>query len=326
MEIPRVEEPAPELRAAEEEVAAPVEEAMAPPASRDYEESTSRWPEEEYEHVQPEARTFAERFSSQFEESIQEPPAFEPLPELREPGLLERRAPRLDSTTVSLAIRILIFLALVAAAVVFHRDLGTGLIWLGARLSGAGAPTASVPEGSTDPTPNQQAAPPSMQPPVSSPTDTTQNSLPSTDQKEATSAPPTAASKIPGNTPTAAANPAKPKSPGTTPSAPATNKPAAQKPLTGSESEPGEQEYSQAQNILKSGDRDGGFQEAVRLLWIAVEKGNSKAEVSLAELYRRGEGVTRNCDQTRILLTAATRKGNAEAQRRLDKFLREGCE
>jgi hypothetical protein len=326
MEIPRVEEP--KLRAAEEEVAVPVpvEETTAPPASREYEESTSQWREEEYEHVQPEAPTFAERFSSQFEESIQEPPAFEPLPELREPGFLEKRAPRLDSTTVSLAIRILIFLALVATAVVFHRDLGNGLIWLGARLSGAGAPTASVPEGSTNPTPMQQTAPPSVQPPVSSPADTTQNSLPSMEQKEATSPPSTAATKMPDNTPAAAANPAKPKSPSTTPSAPATNQPAAQKPPTEPESEPGEQEYSQAQNILKSGDREGGFQEAVRLLWIAVEKGNSKAEVLLAELYRRGEGVTRNCDQTRILLTAAARKGNAEAQRRLDKFLREGCE
>jgi hypothetical protein len=326
MKIPRVEEPAPQLRAAEEEVAAPVQETIAPPASREYEESTSRRPEEEYEHVHSEAPTFAERFSSQFEESIQEPPAFEPLPELREPGLLEKRAPHLDSTTVSLAIRILIFLALVAAAVVFHRDLGNGLIWLGARLAGAGAPTASVPEGSTNPTPMQQTAPPSVQPPVSSPTDTTQNSLPSTEQNEATSAPSTAATKMPGSTPATAANPAKPKSPSTTPSAPATNQPAAEKPLTEPVSEPGEQEYSQAQDILKSRDREGGFQQAVRLLWIAVEKGNSKAEVSLAELYRRGEGVTRNCDQTRILLTAAARKGNAEAQRRLDKFLREGCE
>jgi TPR repeat protein len=118
----------------------------------------------------------------------------------------------------------------------------------------------------------------------------------------------------------------KPKNPSTTPSSPATNKAPAQKPASELESEPGEQEYLQAQELLKSGDREGAFQEAVRLLWIAVEKGNSKAEVSLAELYRRGEGVTRNCDQTRILLTAAARKGNADAQRRLDKFLREGCE
>ena len=117
---------------------------------------------------------------------------------------------------------------------------------------------------------------------------------------------------------------AKPKNPAS--SVPATNKAQAQKAGNEPEFEAGEQEYSQAQEILKNGDREGGFQEAVRLLWIAVEKGNAKAEVSLAELYRTGEGVTKNCDQTRILLTAAARKGNAEAQRRLDAFLREGCE
>ena len=146
-----------------------MKETIAPPALREYEESTSPWAEEEYQHVPPEAPTFAERFASQFEESIQEPPAFEPLPELREPGLLEKRAPHLDSATVSLAIRILIFLALVAAAVVFHRDLGNGLIWLGARLSGAGAPAASAPEGSANPTPMQQPAPPAVQPPAPAP-------------------------------------------------------------------------------------------------------------------------------------------------------------
>ena len=93
-----------------------------------------------------------------------------------------------------------------------------------------------------------------------------------------------------------------------------------------SNSEAGQQEYTQAQEILKSKDREAGVPEAVRLLWIAVEKGNSAAEVSLAELYRRGEGVSRNCDQTQILLTAAARKGNGEAQKRLERFLKEGCE
>jgi PilZ domain len=333
MEIPRVEEPTPQLQPKEAKEAkeakeeAPVEEMIAPPPSREHEEVTSRLPEEEeYEHVQPEAPTFAERFSSQFEESIQEPPAFEPLPELREPGLLETRAPRLDSTTVSLAIRILIFLALVAAAVVFHRDLGNGLIWLGAKLSGTNTQTGSVPEAPANPAPLPQTTPSSAQPPVSSPSDTTQIPLPSSQEKEANPPPSSTVTKKPASTSAAAANPLKPKNPSTTPSGPATNKPSAQKPPSVPESEAGEQEYSQAQEILKSGDREGGFQEAVRLLWIAVEKGNSKAEVSLAELYRRGEGVTRNCDQTRILLTAAARKGNAEAQRRLEKFLREGCE
>jgi len=175
--------------------------------------------------------------------------------------------------------------------------------------------------------PTQQTTPPSAQPAVSPTADTAQNSLPTTDLKETNPAPSIAETKKPGNSPAATANPAaKSKNPNMTPSGPATNKPSAQKPPTEPESEAGEQEYLQAQEILKSGDREGGSQEAVRLLWIAVEKGNSKAEVSLAELYRRGEGVARNCDQTRILLTAAARKGNAEAQRRLETFLREGCE
>ncbi len=66
--------------------------------------------------------------------------------------------------------------------------------------------------------------------------------------------------------------------------------------------------------------------EAVRLLWISVEKGNPSAELTLAELYWHGEGVARNCDQTRILLSAAARKGNADAQKRLQQFQQEGCE
>jgi TPR repeat protein len=66
--------------------------------------------------------------------------------------------------------------------------------------------------------------------------------------------------------------------------------------------------------------------EALRLLWIAVEKGNSNAELELAEMYWRGRGVIQNCDQTLILLTAAARKGSAEAQRRLLQYRKEGCE
>ncbi|HEY1468480.1 MAG TPA: PilZ domain-containing protein [Candidatus Acidoferrum sp.] len=330
MEIPGVEEPTRKPRA-EEEPVEHEEERIAPPPSREHEEITSRFPDEEEQlYAQPEISSFAERFSSAFEEVVAEPPAFQPLPELREPGLLDTRAPRLDSTTVSLAIRILIFLALIAAAVVFHRDLGNGLIWMGAKLSGSSTntQTASGPEGPANPATLPLPKPSSAPPLVTPPADTAQNSLPTKEQKELNPSSSNADTKKSSNTPGATPSPsnpaAKPKSTSTTRSGPAANKP--QKPAGEPESEPGEQEYLQAQEMLKSGDRDGGFQEAVRLLWIAVEKGNSRAEVSLAELYRRGEGVARNCDQTRILLTAAARKGNADAQRRLDKFLREGCE
>ena len=57
--------------------------------------------------------------------------------------------------------------------------------------------------------------------------------------------------------------------------------------------------------------------EAVRLLWLAFAKGNSGAAVALADLYRRGEGVPQNCEQTRVLLDAAAKKGNTEAKKEL---------
>jgi TPR repeat protein len=65
--------------------------------------------------------------------------------------------------------------------------------------------------------------------------------------------------------------------------------------------------------------------EAVRLLWVAVKAGNVGAEITLAELYHQGRGVPKSCDQTRILLSAAARKGSRDARKRLDDFRREGC-
>jgi len=77
--------------------------------------------------------------------------------------------------------------------------------------------------------------------------------------------------------------------------------------------------------ILRAPSRAAELPEAIRLLWVAVEKGNTSAEIDLAELFRQGSGVAKNCDQTRILLSAAARKGSAEARKRLEAFLREGC-
>ncbi|PYU22883.1 MAG: hypothetical protein DMG30_13540 [Acidobacteria bacterium] len=61
---------------------------------------------------------------------------------------------------------------------------------------------------------------------------------------------------------------------------------------------------------------------ASQLLWSAVEKGSSAAEMDLADLYLHGDGVARNCDQARVLLSAASRKGNVEAMHDLN---RTGC-
>ena len=55
-------------------------------------------------------------------------------------------------------------------------------------------------------------------------------------------------------------------------------------------------------------------------LWTAVQAGNSKAAVELAELYIRGDGVPRNCQQARVLLLVASEKRNTAAIKRLQQL------
>jgi PilZ domain-containing protein len=52
-------------------------------------------------------------------------------------------------------------------------------------------------------------------------------------------------------------------------------------------------------------------------LWGAVQAGNSKAAVELAELYIKGNGVPQNCQQARVLLLVASEKRNTAAIKRL---------
>ncbi len=63
----------------------------------------------------------------------------------------------------------------------------------------------------------------------------------------------------------------------------------------------------------------------VTRLWSAVALGNSSAEVGLARLYLRGDGVPRNCQQAEVLLRAAAKGGSAEARQELEKLRVSGC-
>ena len=60
-------------------------------------------------------------------------------------------------------------------------------------------------------------------------------------------------------------------------------------------------------------------------LWSAVQAGNAKAAVTLADLYMRGAGVPLNCDQARVLLLVASEKNNADAIRKLRELDKGGC-
>lgn len=64
--------------------------------------------------------------------------------------------------------------------------------------------------------------------------------------------------------------------------------------------------------------------EATRL-WSAVSSGDAAAEVDLARLYLKGEGVPRNCQQARVLLRAAAKGGRSEARQQLKKLQAIGC-
>jgi len=60
-------------------------------------------------------------------------------------------------------------------------------------------------------------------------------------------------------------------------------------------------------------------------LWSAVQGGNVQAALTLADLYLRGDGVPVNCDQARVLLLVASKKGNAQAVKELRELDRTGC-
>jgi hypothetical protein len=65
--------------------------------------------------------------------------------------------------------------------------------------------------------------------------------------------------------------------------------------------------------------------DQVRSLWSAVSQGNTSAEVTLAKLYLIGGGVPKSCDQAKVLLQAAAKKGNGQAIDKLSQISQQGC-
>jgi len=194
--------------------------------------------------------------------------------------------------------------ALLASLYVFHREVGQGFIWLGEQLGGV--PESSSPEAipANNSTPRTLEQPATTQPDTSAqseqtlqPTNTaaSEQSPEAQDSAVKSAAPPVA--PLSGVAPPISSNP-----------------------------DTGQNEYAQAMQLRRSKNAAAAMPETLRLLWISVEKGNATAELELAQMYWRGQGVIQNCDQAHILLTAAARKGSAEAQRRLVEFQKAGCE
>jgi hypothetical protein len=90
--------------------------------------------------------------------------------------------------------------------------------------------------------------------------------------------------------------------------------------------EGGQQELAVAQRYLSgaSGVRDSG--EAAKWLWRAVGKQNGPAIVLLSGLYARGDGVSKNCDQARLLLLTAVKKKVPAAAQGFQQLQLDGCQ
>lgn len=89
----------------------------------------------------------------------------------------------------------------------------------------------------------------------------------------------------------------------------------------------GTEEFAIAQNYLNgTNGQERNGSEAAKWLWKSVGKHNSDATLALSDLYLKGDGVGKNCDQARILLDAAARKGVKEAGERLRHLPAFGCQ
>jgi hypothetical protein len=89
----------------------------------------------------------------------------------------------------------------------------------------------------------------------------------------------------------------------------------------------GAEELAMAEKYLNGSqgmNRDS--KEAAQWLWKAVSKRNDEATLVLSDLYLRGDGVPKSCDQARLLLDAAARKGGRAAAERLRNLQAFGCQ
>jgi len=89
----------------------------------------------------------------------------------------------------------------------------------------------------------------------------------------------------------------------------------------------GADELAVAQGYLNGTNGQGrNSGEAAKWLWKAIAKHNANATFLLSELYLKGDGVSRNCDQARVLLDSAALKGVKGAGERLRHLQAFGCQ
>ncbi|HEY4781670.1 MAG TPA: hypothetical protein VIH54_07620, partial [Chthoniobacterales bacterium] len=108
------------------------------------------------------------------------------------------------------------------------------------------------------------------------------------------------------------------------PASMSTNLPAERQP---SLQDNGSRELAIAEGYLKGEQgKTRDSTEASKWLWQAVRKENAAATLLLSDLYLRGDGVPKSCDQGRLLLNAAARRGASGAGERIRNLQAFGCQ
>lgn len=168
-------------------------------------------------------------------------------------------------------------------------------------------------------------APAETAPPPASTPDTNQSGTNQSGANQASVSQPAATSPVP---------PSHPASRSTVPAQSAAN--AAEEPAdnspTSSESLQaaaggGTEELAVARKYLDDSAVNAESREqAVAWLWKAVARRNTEATLLLSDVYLKGNGVAKNCEQARVLLDAAAAKGIKAASDRLQHLQSFGCQ
>jgi TPR repeat protein len=89
----------------------------------------------------------------------------------------------------------------------------------------------------------------------------------------------------------------------------------------------GAEELAIAQRYLDGAEgQQRNSTEGAKWLWKAIAKHNADAGLLLSDLYLKGDGVEKNCDQARVLLDAAAIRGMKGAGDRLRHLQAFGCQ
>lgn len=103
------------------------------------------------------------------------------------------------------------------------------------------------------------------------------------------------------------------------------NQEAPREPVHSPSAEEGAKELEMARRYLDGTAAPKDSQAGAFWLWKAVKKNNEEAVLLLSELYVKGEGVPQSCDQARVLLSAAAKRGFSAAGDKLKQINSSDC-